>query len=162
MQSERPTQLQTVHLDLMAVQASSKRGNDFLVLRKSPEEAKEWMTLGRQRSGKENKHHCFGAFMVLKHLPLKCSSNKHSLNEWKVCCTDSWPNLQAESETLLWQARKPSRGACLVRTEEAIEQSGFQCGSGVRLPGLQAWSWKFLVRRVDRVIVPISKTCWED
>ena len=52
------------------------------------------MILGRQRSEKENKHHCLLAFMFLKtclwgekkkkhNLPLKCSFNKHS---WDFPC----------------------------------------------------------------------------
>lgn len=39
----RPAQQKSVHLDLMHVQASSRRGNKFSVL-------KEWMISGRQRS----------------------------------------------------------------------------------------------------------------
>ena len=65
-------------------------------------------------------------------------NNKHSLKEWKSVSAASLPAPQAGWQTSLWQARRTGCGVWLVRTE-AVQQGGFPCGSGVRLPWLRAW-----------------------
>lgn len=56
----RPTQQKSVHLDLMHVQASSRRGNKFSVLREPPQRMLGVDDLGKAEICGKNKHHCFG------------------------------------------------------------------------------------------------------
>ena len=71
---------------------------------------------------------------------------KQAFIEWM----DRWlhnlaPWVQPEWQTVLWKARRTGRQAQLARAE-AIQHSGFPCGSGFRLPWLRAWPRQFLVK----------------